>query len=86
MRARLSAFEYESKESGESNNDTKRLNWLFFKMAPYRSPDMSQKNVSVLIRNKFTSLLKNPNSTYWCKNWSLEANLYILVTCIYFMK
>ena len=30
--AELSAFEYESKESRESNNHTKRLNWSSFKV------------------------------------------------------
>ena len=40
-RAKLSAYEYEYKESRESNNHTKRLNWLSFKEAPYRNPDTS---------------------------------------------
>ena len=38
---KLGAFEYENKESRESNNHTKRLNWSSFKEAPYRNPDMS---------------------------------------------
>ena len=37
-RAKLSAFEYENKES-----HTKRLNWSSFKEAPYRNPDTSQQ-------------------------------------------
>ena len=41
--AKLSAFEYENKESGGSNNHTNRLNWSSFKEAPYRNPDMSQQ-------------------------------------------
>ena len=42
-RAKLSAFEYENKESRESNNHTKRSNWSSFKEAPDRNPDMSQQ-------------------------------------------
>ena len=33
-RAKWSAFEYENKASRESNDHTKRLNWLWFKEAP----------------------------------------------------
>ena len=43
-RAELNAFEYENKESRESNNNhTKRLNWSSFEEAPYRNHDMSQQ-------------------------------------------
>ena len=42
--AKLSAFDYESKKSRESSNHTKRLNWSFFKEAPYRNPDTSQQS------------------------------------------
>ena len=42
-RAKLSAFEYENKESRESSNHIKRSNWSFFKEAPYRNLDMSQQ-------------------------------------------
>ena len=42
-RAKLSAFEYENKESRESNNHNKRPNWSSFKEAPYRNPEMSQQ-------------------------------------------
>ena len=41
--AKLNAFEYESKESRESNKHTKRQNWLSFKEAPYRNEDTSQQ-------------------------------------------
>ena len=37
------ALEYENSEGRESNNHTKRLNWSFFKEAPYRNLDMSQQ-------------------------------------------
>ena len=40
---KLIAFEYENNESRESNNHTKRLNWSFFKEAPYRNLGMSQQ-------------------------------------------
>ena len=39
----LIAFEYENKESRESNNHTKRLNWSSFKEVPYRNLGMSQQ-------------------------------------------
>ena len=42
-RAKLSAFEYENKESRESNSHIKRWNWSSFKEAPCRNPDMSQQ-------------------------------------------
>ena len=42
-RAKLSAFEYESKESRESNNHTKRPNWSSLIEASYRNQDMSQQ-------------------------------------------
>ena len=41
-RAKLSAFEYENKESRESSNYTERSNWSSIKEALYRNPDMSQ--------------------------------------------
>ena len=41
--AKLSAFEYENKQSRESNNHTERQNWLSFEETPYRNPDMSQQ-------------------------------------------
>ena len=34
--AKLSAFEYENKESRESSNRSKRPSWSYFKYAPYR--------------------------------------------------
>ena len=40
---KLIAFEYENKESKESNNHTKRLYWSSFKEAPYRNLEMSQE-------------------------------------------
>ena len=40
---KLIALEYENNESRESNNHTKRLNWSFFKEAPYKNLDMSQQ-------------------------------------------
>ena len=40
---KLIAFEYENKESRESNNHTKRLNWSSFKEAPYRNLYTSQQ-------------------------------------------
>ena len=36
-------FEYENKERKESNNHTERSNWLSFKEAPHRNPDVSQQ-------------------------------------------
>ena len=40
---KLSAFEYENKESRESNNHTKTSNWSSFKETLYRNVDMSQR-------------------------------------------
>ena len=40
---KIKCFEYENKESRESNNHTKRLNWSSFKEAPYRNLDVSQQ-------------------------------------------
>ena len=40
---KLIAFEYENKESRESKNHTKRLNWSSFKEALYRNLGMSQQ-------------------------------------------
>ena len=40
---KLIAFEYENKESRESNNHTKRLNWSSFKEAPFWNLDTSQQ-------------------------------------------
>ena len=37
MRAKLSASEYENKETREGKNHTKRLNWSDFKEAPNRN-------------------------------------------------
>ena len=42
-RVKLIAFEYENKESRESNSHTKRLNLSAFKETPYRNLDMSQQ-------------------------------------------
>ena len=42
-RVKLIAFEYDNKESKESNDHTKRLNWSTFKEEPYRNLDVSQQ-------------------------------------------
>ena len=54
-RAKLSAFEYENKESRESNNCTKRLNCSSFKEAPYRNPDISQRPLIKDVADKLIS-------------------------------
>ena len=40
---KIKRFEYENKESRDSNNHTKKLNCSSFKETPYRYPDMSQQ-------------------------------------------
>ena len=64
MGVKLIVFEHENKESRESNNHTKRLNWSSCKEAPYRNLDNESQPKN---ESSYTSCFQN------CRLLSISA-------------
>ena len=76
---KLSAFEYENKESRESNNHTKRLNWSSLKRHLTEIPTRAN-NLTLLCRNKQNTVQHKYIISFSSKfGWNSE----ILITIYY---